>query len=317
MPNLDARRARERNPFRSLRLGAAAGLLTLLAGCAGMGATTSDGPALASAPLPTYLKGERFSSGDGESAKVLETDGKTVVWQDRHKVVLTQSPNPIYAPIKRQARSSTTTRDFSPLDNGALFPLKVGNTASFGEDKTRTDNTSGASTTKRRFWRCAVDGTERLELAAGTFDTFRITCERVHRKRANKNKVQTFYYAPAVGHTVRVTYGQKYNRLPDKTVDLVAARPSLAALGVASATRQKAYASFQKALDNQQSGVTTTWRDPKSGVEVRTMVNGTFQRKDGSYCRSYLQEVSPNPTHRVYPGIACRSEDGRWRTPRG
>ena len=294
---------------------ALASLLALAAGCSTVGTSHSKSAAMASAPLPTYVKGERFITSDGISLRVESVSGNEVEWRYKRHVHLKESRDFIYSTLERKSRTSTTTRDYSPLNHQALFPLRVGNSAKFTETTLKVSQKSGTKRGKPRYWICEVDGTEKLDLMAGTFDTFRVVCERVHRRHNYKNVVHTYYYAPAVGHVVLKTIAQKYNKRPDKRIELIGARPSLAAMGVDAETRQRAYAAFQKVLDGAASGATSVWRDPKSGAEVRTVVNGTYQRKDGSYCRRYLQEVTPNLGHRVYPGIACRGEDGHWSAP--
>ncbi len=304
-------------PHRGRLALAALATATLLGGCTGLDTRTGSGPALEQATLPAYVSGERYYYDNGRTERVSSTSGDRVIWKDDRGIRLTRSRNPVYPELERKAKSSHTERRVDGIDNGELWPLAGGRSTDFVSDKTRTDKRTGLVKSKRRYWICRVDGTETIQVRMGTFDTWRVTCERVHRKKAQKNKLRTWYYAPEVGHYVLKTYGQKYDPKPYRRIELTGIRPPTEALGVDSKARKREYASFQKALEKAATGETVTWKDRESGVVVRTTPTATMQTGDGRYCRTYRQEVSPNPGNRVYPGIACRSDDGRWRIPRG
>lgn len=303
-------------PNRARRALVALATAALLGGCTGLDTRTGSGPALERSPLPGYVSGERYYYNNGRTERVDSTRGDRVTWKDDRGIRLTRSRSPVYPELERKANSSHIEHRIDGMDNGELWPLSGGRSTDFVSDKTRTDKRTGRVNTKRRYWICRVDGTETVQVRMGTFDTWRVACERVHRKKAQKNKLRTWYYAPEVGHYVLKTYGRKYDPKPYRRIELTGIRPPTKALGVDSKARKREYASFQKALEKAASGETVTWKDRKSGVVVRTTPTATLQTGDGHYCRTYRQEISPNPGNRIYPGIACRSDDGRWRIPR-
>jgi hypothetical protein len=289
----------------------------LIGGCSGLDTRTTAGPALERASLPTYVRSERYYYSNGRKERVRRVDGERIEWKDDRDIRLTRSRGLIYPDLERKAKSSHTERRIDDIELAAIWPLAGSRSTDFVSDKTRTDKRTGRVKTKRRYWICRVDGTERVEVRMGTFDTWRVTCERIHRKKAQKNRLRTWYYAPEVGHFVLKSYSRKYDPKPYRRIELTGIRPPTKELGVDSKARKREYASFQKALEKTATGETVTWKDRKSGVVVRTTPTATLQTGDGHYCRTYRQEVSPNPGNRVYPGIACRSDDGRWRIPRG
>lgn len=82
---------------------------------------------------------------------------------------------------------------------GALFPLKVGNRMTFTsavENWTTTEGKADRPQTWRTNWSCNIASQERVDVQAGSFDTFKINCGRY------KPTELVFYYAPRIGHYV-------------------------------------------------------------------------------------------------------------------
>lgn len=73
---------------------------------------------------------------------------------------------------------------------GAIWPLQVGKTQSWS-----TSGTDEEGRTWQATYRCVVISAEQIDVAAGTFDTYKVTCEDLWI-------TETRYYAPSLSDTV-------------------------------------------------------------------------------------------------------------------
>ena len=54
----------------------------------------------------------------------------------------------------------------------------------------------------RQSWRCRVSGTETVTVIGGSFDTYRVDCQRRDGENRRLGR-RTWYYAPEIGHYVK------------------------------------------------------------------------------------------------------------------
>ena len=66
------------------------------------------------------------------------------------------------------------------------------------------------------------------------------------------------------------------------------------------------------ALQNQQSGTTSTWKNPDSGNSGTITPTKTYQTASGKYCREYTQTVTIGGRTEEAYGKTCRQPDGSW-----
>ena len=69
----------------------------------------------------------------------------------------------------------------------------------------------------------------------------------------------------------------------------------------------------QYALEHTRTNSTTNWVNPDSGNYGSFTPVETYQRRDGQYCREYVQTVSVGGQPQQAYGTACRQPDGTWR----
>jgi surface antigen len=67
----------------------------------------------------------------------------------------------------------------------------------------------------------------------------------------------------------------------------------------------------QYALETQQSGVQTQWRNPDSGNSGYITPYPAYQR-EGATCREFEQTISVRGRLETARGTACRRPDGTW-----
>lgn len=159
-------------------------------------------------PLETYMPpagqpalrpGDRFTfrfpSGSQQTETVVAARGDRTDWRLGTGATWTTRTSTMF---NTDRWSGTTNfgagnQRFSG-DLGKLFPLTVGKSIRY-----RGTSGDGAWTND---WTCSVAAQERLEVAAGTFDCYRVICSR-------EGQIRTFYYAPAVGmYVLRITTGR-------------------------------------------------------------------------------------------------------------
>ncbi|MCW5752289.1 MAG: hypothetical protein KIT81_14195 [Alphaproteobacteria bacterium] len=204
-------------------------MLSLLAGCAdgwrtverkvadALGPTAAAPPATAageaaatfdSRPLeaymppaaqPTFRPGDsftfRFPSGSRQTEVVVAARGERTDWRLGSGATWTTRTSTMFNTEKWSGTASfgTGTQRFSG-ELGKLFPLAVGKSIRY-----RAASGDGAWVNE---WTCSVAAQERVEVAAGAFDCYRVICSR-------EGQIRTFYYAPSVGmYVLRITTGR-------------------------------------------------------------------------------------------------------------
>ncbi len=144
---------------------------------------------------PSFAVGDRFTFDNPRATwTVKEVSGDRVRWVADSGAEQVTAMNPLLPALswtsERQGEGRRLISDMS----APFFPLEVGKTVTF----TATVSTDKPPYAWEFTWRCEVLGTERVEVQAGTFGTYRIACGR---KRPDE---LVFNYAPAVGHYVRM-----------------------------------------------------------------------------------------------------------------
>ena len=76
--------------------------------------------------------------------------------------------------------------------------------------------------------------------------------------------------------------------------------------------RQKAANTQQTALENNRSGVSSSWSNPDNGHNGSVTPTRTY-RENGQDCREYEHRVTIGGRSEVITGTACRQENGTWR----
>lgn len=82
---------------------------------------------------------------------------------------------------------------------------------------------------------------------------------------------------------------------------------------LSAADEMTATTSLRDALEYNQTGVTSTWRNPDTQNSGASQPLKTFQTTDGSYCREFLQTVTIAGRQVDAYQTACRQADGNWK----
>jgi len=279
---------------------------------------------LGSATLPEYTVATTFVYSDGSWERVVETNPSFVIWETSRGERLLSSPDFTYRPARWESKNMKGYRFFTPTKylysttQASVWPLAVGNRTHFDE-KSKWGIPGVYEKHAEATWKCTVNGTERVQVPAGIFDTWNISCSRYSKMtRAGKATLweeRTFHYAPAIGHWV--LFDQDFQgSLPRVHRELVAILPSLSSLGIDKNAIIGIKEHFQQTLGTAPSGEMNRWTDENKKVSFAMTPVATYRLADGTPCRRYEQRLDLGWQSKIYYGIACRSESGLWTVPR-
>lgn len=75
-----------------------------------------------------------------------------------------------------------------------------------------------------------------------------------------------------------------------------------------------AEATLRRALETQVSGTPISWTNPDSGASGTVKPTRTFKNHNEQFCREYERVETIGARSETVSGIACRGDDGQWRT---
>lgn len=273
-------------------------------------------------PQPVFRLGTTFVYSDGTWETVVATAPNVITWKDHRGYISTGTPDFTRRRMHYQTRTRQGTRTFGPRENlfirrsESIWPLKIGNKASYTEYGTWIDKRDNSKHTYRTHWSCEVVGTERIVVLAGEFDTWKIVCSRYNASRSARSRpreIKTWYYAPEIGHFVLLKSRYFYNK-PSRRQELLAVLPPKESLP--SQARRKMDMSFQKAMEHKVSGDSDSWSIASAMAFGTTTPYGTFKLNDSTFCRRYIQGLNFAGDQQTYYGMACREPKGKWLIPR-
>ncbi len=305
------------------------GLWAALAGCSMLGtqsdsALTANTLGLDAVPLPDYQVGTKFVYSDGTWERVIEKESGWVKWVNQRKNVSVGSPDITYKRSSWQTSKRHGSRTFKQTEyvfgrpTTTIWPLAVGNMTIFDETG-RWFSEDGQEHRYKSSLRCKVEGTEKVAVAAGDFQTWKITCAKYpdsfRYPRARPREYRTWYYAPAIGHWVleiRDHNGFK----PNGRKELVAVVPDLTLVIDDEEELRQVRKQFQNVLEYHKKDIPNILPESKNRMAMTLTPKRTFKRPGGAVCRQYTQHITVEGSENDYFGIACRDTEGGWRIPR-
>jgi hypothetical protein len=269
--------------------------------------TQNQGLQLSEAVLPTYMVGEYFNFDDGSSRMVAAVSGEWVTWQYNTGTVSKGYRNFIipaltWTSAHRYSEGKTT----APAD--LLWPLAVGKKGTYDFQQTISKHDGTESNELSRSWSCAVEGTERVSVPAGTFDTYVIACNRYsstsHKWRASRK----LYYAPDLGHYVMKQ--DRHRSRPDKKRQLVSY--GFRSIVLPEKDQIKLNRTLQKALSNNADGIASTWTSSTGEVTAMLIPISSYKVTNGEACREYHSVYNVRGRIRKNVRVVCKQSNGLW-----
>jgi len=255
---------------------------------------------------PLYESGDAYIYTDGQVETVVSVNKDRVEW--RNAVGSRWSSAHDLALPSNQADTGATTAH-RPL----AWPLKVGATATYAA-AAPSASAGNSSRGAPDLWQCLVQGRERIAVAAGIFDTYKVVCE-LDRGTPDTTQSRSWYYAPAVGHYVRYVdnaSSTSSDSTGTRSRDLVAILPSVK--GWPSEARIGLEWAVSHALEVKPDGQPVPWES--SAIAARFVIEPgrRVDWDDSGQCRHFaLTRTASDGAQRRYPGVACRHASGRWQ----
>ena len=250
--------------------------------------------------LPVLVRA-RYS--DGRTETVTQVLGELVRWRNDVGFTFAQLRNPMLPRIEweREGRRGESVLDAMP---DLLWPLQAGATAEFLARR-RVIEAGGSRHDFVQRWRCRVEAPAMIEVPAGQFEAWPLSCER-HDDLGQLREERRWWYAPSVAHVVAA----------EEVRDGVSSRRELIAWRrfqpTPAASADETFSLLQQALETLVSGQELGWTSPDGGRRISIAPVRTFQR-EALYCRDYRVSSLVDGKTSVEEGTACRGPDAIWR----
>ncbi len=153
-----------------------------------------------SQPVPAPDPGTVFIFTEGRVERFVRSDGNEQIWATQKGREYTRSANPAEPILKWRIGKRTGTRKVIG-NTSQLWPAKSGESARFRVLTILEDD--GRKRRSIQPWSCRIDKAETVTVAAGTYTTLPIRCERysVHTMRPLQKR--TWWWSDEVGHYVK------------------------------------------------------------------------------------------------------------------
>ena len=268
-------------------------------------------------PAPRYLPGTRYLYANGEVQEVVAVDGEEVRWRSDDGESAIRNRNFMLPPL---AWSDGEISYHSTVDRtpDALWQKSADGNAVFTVITKRRDGGGPESVIESRTqWSCRLAAAERITVIAGSFDTFKMICDRLAAD-GTPDLERSWSYAPALGHFVRrhdrILNGQ--DGLTDSSVaseaplELVAIQPAY--LDWPPAARGGLDRAMQHVLEELPDGETLDWRSSAVPGEIALTAGTRLALEGRTHCRRLEQTWANGDTTWRFPRLACRAGDGSW-----
>lgn len=162
---------------------------------------------LPAAARPSYRVGDTFVFGRTGVERVSRVARDTLEWTGPEgQVFLTRTD--FFAPLLQQNRWGREIRSNLRGNPAALWPLQVGRSVSFEEDRTEPGLLPGSERKTTLQWTCGVQDVRLSVVPAGDFSSFHVVCRS--RREGLPLVLQTarWDYAPSLGHFVRHSWNE-------------------------------------------------------------------------------------------------------------
>lgn len=268
---------------------------------------TTSSTAAHLASLPALKPGDQLRYDRGSRLKAVEVGDEIVTWRRGKSTTIVKPRNPFLPYIEFENRRVRVT---STIDAAAdtLFPLQIGNQASFTETRTSIRKRDNRRRDSTRMWNCEVMSREPIEVKAGRFDTFKVRCENPADDAFFRTaRAYEWHYAPGINAVVKERY-ERFRRAPRHRELVSISSPELLARG------ETFEATLQQTLETNRSGDIATWSDPNTGQQGIIEVTRTFRADAGHYCRDAEITLANFVVPKTQSLRACRNEVGIWKS---
>lgn len=158
--------------------------------------------------MPTYGQGDAFIFSNGRVERYNGQKGTQMDWRFLSGRHFGRDQN-LFLPITSWSTSRARGHRHFNGHTAKLWPLRPGRKISFTaitDYQLRPPKGAWKDAKWRhsiQFWKCRVRSAQKITVAAGTFDTLPVRCQRYSAYDMRLLQKIDWYYAPAVGHYIR------------------------------------------------------------------------------------------------------------------
>jgi len=290
----------------------AVGLIIVTGGCQTgqqtLNNTYSSNPHLTRADLPDYAVGEYFIFDDGTAAVVTGVSKEEVTWRYQNGAISTRYRNFILPALSWTSASSQSQTTLT-ASSDMLWPLATGNRGQYESYQVISRNDRIESTELSRKWECTVEGTERVSVPAGTFDTYVVACKRYSTSSNSWRATRKYYYAPELGHYV--IRDDIFRSRSDRTRRLVAY--GFNSTFLPEQEQINLNGKLQDALSRNPDSIASTWKSKPGDITAMLVPVNSYTGSDGAECRDYYSIYSVKGRIRKNARSVCKLPEGRWQ----
>ena len=266
------------------------------------------GPKLPPSSMPQYTIGESFTFSDKRTDTVIAVKGDIVTWRSDRGIINTQYRNFLIPPVSWQTKTRRS-RANSTAQPTMLWPLKVGTQGQFDVSQVINQNDGSSKRELSQNWQCNVEGTENITVAAGNFDTFRVSCYRYAPNSNYWRQTRTFNYAPRIGHYV--VREDTYINRPSKRRELVSTGFNSKAL--AKSVQANLIRVFRDTMNKNRDYAMRSWKSADGRISATLMPTSTFKKAGEATCRDYTSTYDFGGKVKTNNKRACKQNDGKWK----
>lgn len=157
------------------------------------------------APRPAVRAGDTYIYGAASVRRVAAVSPGALTWTTTDGQNF-RTGRDFFTPLLEQTRPDQRLTSTLSGQPGALWPLSVGRTVSFGESRTTRLTAIDREVTTQLRWECAVIDTRVSQVPAGDFETYHVGCKAWRSGFFLPLQTITWDYAPSLGHYVRRTW---------------------------------------------------------------------------------------------------------------
>lgn len=304
---LNARRVNNPHPYLAFALII---LIALTAGCAKQQIPKDrvDPNRLLIADLPTYSPGEFFEYDNGLSMIVTESSNGMVSWKYANGSASSGYANFLVPKLTWEATGSKGTSTTNAAKD-FLWPLNFGGFGRYDITQTIHEADGRVPETLGRRWECSVDGSERVSVPAGDFDTYVVSCNRYSSDDNEWRGRHTYYYSPDIRH---------YVKLEKRYVNRSTRIEQLKSYGFNSEylpenEQNELKKLLYRTLADGKQGISQGWTSSDGTISGMLIPFQNYRGASGEPCREYKSLY--NIQGRVYHHTrkACQAADGSWQ----
>jgi len=267
------------------------------------------GPKMPVAPLPTYVPGEFYEFDNGSRYTVTAVSKDRVSWRNNKGAKSTRYVNFVIPELQLQTKSRVVAGR-TDADPRTLWPLALGNQGefSFVQRTTKTDTKEVVDVERR--WKCAVNGTKRVVVPAGTFNTFVIKCDRFSLVSGSLRGTRIYYYSPKIGYYVMRE--DMKPRSVDHRRQLV--RHGFRTTLLPKKEQASLIRTLTRALETNPDGVASTWNSSSRRISAMLVPVRSYKSTGGAMCRKYYSVYNVNGHIHKNARRMCKDrKSGNWK----